>query len=254
MPHPCRILETGARSAAFNMGLDEAVLESVSAGAVPPTLRLYAWDPAAVSLGYFQGLHEEVDIEACHARGVDVVRRITGGGAVFHQAEVTYSIVIPEHHPLAPHSIIASYEIICSGIVAGLATLGVVARFVPINDIVAQGKKVSGNAQTRKKGCLLQHGTVLLDVDVDLMFELLKVPQEKARGRIVADVKARVAGLSALCGRPVGFEEASRAILDGFVRALDLDPLPGAPELAETARAETIARERFADSEWTARR
>ena len=96
-----RLLRTGVARGAFNMGLDEAVLGSVSEGRQPPTLRFYGWNPPTVSLGYFQGLDDEVDREACRAAGVDVVRRITGGGAVFHDDELTYSVVIPERHPLA---------------------------------------------------------------------------------------------------------------------------------------------------------
>lgn len=254
MPHAFRLLDTYAEKASYNMGLDEAILESVSSGRELPTLRLYAWEPAAISIGYFQGLYEEVDIDACHARGVDIVRRITGGGAVFHQAEVTYSIIIPETHPLAPKSIMASYANICAGIVEGLGIMGIDAQFAPINDIVSGGKKVSGNAQTRKRGCLLQHGTIILDVDVDLMFELLKVPQEKARGRLIQDVKARVTSLSAILGRPVGYAEAGLALAEGFGRALDLDYTVAHPSDVEIARAREIAAEKFADPEWTSRR
>ena len=95
----------------------------------------------------------KIDIEACRGRGVDIVRRITGGGAVFHDAELTYSIVIPEGHPLAPPSILDSYGLLCAGIIEGLKELGIKSEFSPINDIVSAGKKISGNAQTRKK-CL----------------------------------------------------------------------------------------------------
>ena len=137
MADKARILFTGLNSAFFNMGLDEAILESVAAGSCPPTLRFYGWTPSAISLGYFQGIHEEVDTQACREKGVDIVRRITGGGAVFHDTEVTYSIVIPEGHRLAPDSITDSYAILCAGIVEGLAILGVGSEFVPINDIVS---------------------------------------------------------------------------------------------------------------------
>ena len=162
MAHKFRLLETGFHPAVFNMGLDEAILDSVSQGNCLPTLRFYGWIPPAVSLGYFQGLQEEIDIEACKALGIDVVRRITGGGAVFHHHEVTYSIVIPLGHSLARSGIIDSYRILLAGIVEGLAELGIQSEFAPINDIVSAGKKISGNAQTRKKGCILQHGTIIV--------------------------------------------------------------------------------------------
>jgi len=255
MEHPFRLLRSGYGSARFNMGLDQAILEAVSEGRAAPTLRLYAWKPAAVSIGYFQGMDEEVDTAACAERGIDVVRRITGGGAVFHHAEITYSVVIPESHPLVGGTILDSYGRLCSGIVAGLAVLGVDASFAPINDIVSGGRKVSGNAQTRKLGCLLQHGTVLLSVDVDLMFQLLKVPSEKAKGKLIQDVKERVRGLDLLLGRPVSYEEAENALAAGFARALSLDYSgEGRVSEAELARAEALAEERFASRTWNFRR
>lgn len=254
MKYPFRILQTGCNTAYFNMGLDEAILESVADSSAIPTLRLYCWKPAAISLGYFQGIADEVDIAACERQGIDIVRRITGGGAVFHDAEVTYSIVIPEGHPLAPATILDSYSAICSGIIAGLEGLGIEAEFAPINDIVSGGKKVSGNAQTRKKGCLLQHGTVLLKVDVDKMFGILNVPKEKALGKMISDVKARVTSLSDILRREISFEEASEAMRAGFVRALGLDPREETPAPEEVAKAKELAAEKFSTREWIYRR
>jgi lipoate-protein ligase A len=267
------------------MGLDLAILEGVSRGDSPPVLRFYGWDPPAVSIGYFQGLEEEVDLQACKARGVELVRRVSGGGAVFHNAELTYSIIMPEGHPLAGRTIQESYRSLCAGIVEGLAILGVAARFVPVNDIVAGGRggrKISGNAQTRRMGCILQHGTVLLDLDVDLMFELLRVPQEKTKGRIIADVKSRVTSLRAL-GAAASFDEAAAALAEGFRRTLCLEfsagdlpaerptvpgtqsapgipaALPGTPVFrepspAEDRRARELAEEKFASPQWLCRR
>ncbi|GHT97419.1 octanoyltransferase LipM [Spirochaetia bacterium] len=258
VPFPFRLLRTGLRAGAYNMGLDEALLEAVSQGASLPVLRFYGWSPAAVSVGYFQGLEEEIDLAACTRHGVDAVRRITGGGAVFHQAELTYSIIMPDAHPLAGNGIQESYVILCAGIVAGLSLLGVPSRFVPINDIIAEGRKISGNAQTRRKGCVLQHGTIMLENDVDLMFELLRVPSEKSRGTLIQDVKERVTSLHTLLGRPVPFEEAEDAMTEGFRRALSLDfgqgTDPSLPAPAEDARARELAAEKFGASAWLARR
>ncbi|MDR3147330.1 MAG: lipoate--protein ligase family protein, partial [Treponema sp.] len=249
MTTPFRLLDTGSGPGAYNMALDEALLETVAAGA-PPVLRFYGWSPPAVSIGYFQGLEEEVDCAACARRGVDLVRRISGGGAVFHDAEITYSLIMPLDHPLAGASIVGSYGRLCAGITAGLGVLGIDAAFVPINDIVAGGKKVSGNAQTRRQGCVLQHGTVLLDLDAERMFELLKVPQEKMKGKLIGDVRSRVTGLYALLGRQIPFDEAREALARGFRTALALDYLsgPSRPSPAEEARAAVLAREKFASA------
>lgn len=131
------------------MGIDEALLGSVSRLEAAPTLRLYTWSPPCVTVGYFQSLEDEVDLEACRRSGVDAVRRLTGGGAVFHDAELTYSIILPLGHELAPDDILESYRRICSGLVAGLGRLGVEASFEPINDI-AVGERRS--PATRRRG------------------------------------------------------------------------------------------------------
>ncbi|MDH7484454.1 MAG: biotin/lipoate A/B protein ligase family protein [Spirochaetales bacterium] len=255
MAFPFRLLMTGLAPAAWNMGLDEAILHQVAAGAVLPTLRIYGWQPPAISIGYFQGLEEEVDREACRKAGVDIVRRITGGGAVFHHHEVTYSIVLPLDHPLARPNIVDSYRLLCGGIVAGLAQLGIEATFAPINDILAGGRKISGNAQTRKQRCILQHGTILLDVDVDLMFSLLKVPQEKARGKLIEDIKARVTSVRHCIGaEQAEFDTVARAMVHGFAESLDLELHEAAPAEAELLIAGRLAAEKFASPEWNDRR
>jgi lipoate-protein ligase A len=266
--HPFRLLQTGCHNGFYNMGLDEAILQEIARGSSPPTLRLYGWEPAAVSVGYFQGLEEEVNLAACEARGIDVVRRISGGGAVFHQAELTYSIIMPVSHPLAGGAVQGSYERFCAGIVRALALLGVEARFAPVNDILAGVpprepppsecevplRKISGNAQTRRMGCVLQHGTILLDLDVDLMFELLQVPSEKMKGRLIADVKNRVTSLGAL--RPVvSFNQAAAALAEGFREALSLDFVKeDTPSPEEEAAAQDLGANKFGSRDWLYRR
>jgi lipoate-protein ligase A len=260
-PYPVRLLQTGFRDCYYNMGLDEALLESVSRRGSLPVLRFYGWEPRAVSVGYFQGLEEEVDTLACSGRGVDVTRRITGGGAVFHHAELTYSIILPAVHPLAGVSIHDSYRILCEGVIRGLALLGLNACFAPINDILCGDRKISGNAQTRRKNTVLHHGTVLLDLDADLMFSLLRVPPEKMKGRIIRDVNARVTSLRDQ-GISSGFEEAEAAMAEGFRQALSLEfapspsapAYPGGPDQAEDERARELAVQKFASLQWIYKR
>ena len=275
--HSFRLLSTGFRGCHYNMGLDEALLESAAAGS-PPALRLYGWSPPAVSVGYFQGLAEEVDVEAAKRRGFDVVRRISGGGAVLHKSEITYSIVMALDHPLAGGGLDESYRRLCGGIIRGLELLGVEAVFSGINDVLALGpakaaapdspgggdgesngrngggKKISGNAQTRRLGCLLQHGTVLLDNDVDVMFEVLKVPEEKIRGKLITEVKERVSSLSTVLGREVPFDEAAAALERGFAEALDLSLERTEPSAAEDKRGRELADAKFSAAEWLFKR
>jgi len=210
-----RLIFDGKNRAHWNMALDESLL--IHLRDYGPTLRFYGWSPAAISIGYFQSLEENVNIERAREMGVDVVRRITGGGAVYHKWEVTYSIVL---YP-PPGKILDSYRMIERGIIEGLKELGIEAQYSGINDIVVNGRKISGNAQTRKYGGLLQHGTILMDVDVDEMFSLLKVPQEKMRDKIIKGVKERVISLRHL-NLDVEFEELQKILARGFERALGM--------------------------------
>ncbi|HTX73014.1 MAG TPA: biotin/lipoate A/B protein ligase family protein [Rectinemataceae bacterium] len=257
-----RFVDTGYSPGSLNMGIDEAVLHAVSEGRSPPTLRFYGWKPECVTVGYFQSMDDEVDRAACAAAGVDAVRRMTGGGAVYHAEEITYSLVLPEGHVLAPADILESYRRICAGLVAGLGILGLDASFAPINDIVlgrGEGaRKVSGNAQTRKLGCLLQHGTVLLGVEPERMFSLLKVPSEKLKGKLIQDVKARVVGLREACGRDIGYDEAAAALREGFSEhwnsSYGLAIAAGSLGEDEWAAGRRAAEATYSRSEWNLRR
>ncbi|MFW9846384.1 MAG: biotin/lipoate A/B protein ligase family protein [Candidatus Thorarchaeota archaeon] len=251
-----RFLDLETHNAVMNMATDESIMLSVRNGDSPPTLRFYRWSPSAVSIGTFQGMTEEVDLEFCRASGIDYIRRITGGGAVYHdyEGEITYSIILPRGHGLVPDDIIESYHNLCGGVVRGLEHLGISAEFKPINDVVANGKKVSGNAQTRRHSCVLQHGTVLFDLDVKTMFSVLKVPQEKISDKMIADVRERVTSVRELLERNVTFDELSDALKKGFEEALGAKLFPGKMTAAEIQTADNIAAERFSKDEWNLKR
>ncbi|MBD3387911.1 MAG: lipoate--protein ligase family protein [Candidatus Altiarchaeales archaeon] len=248
----CRLLETGHNPGYWNMGLDEAVLEEVSQGNSPPTLRFYGWEPATVSIGYFQSLREEVDLDSCFEEGVDVVRRITGGGAVYHDTELTYSFISPED--TVPKDVLESYRLICSGLIGGFKELGIDAEFAPLNDIITGGRKISGNAQTRRMNCVLQHGTVLLDVDAERMFKLLRVSDEKMRDKAVKAVKERVTSVKHVLNREITFDKASTAFRKGFAKSLKLDLKKGRPTGEERMKAEALSENKYSTVDWNNKR
>lgn len=254
MSEQWRLLQTGYDTASSNMAIDKAVLIANSKGNTPPTVRFYGWVPPAISIGYFQSLTDEVDIDTCERLGVGYVRRITGGGAVFHEKEVTYSIVVPESHPAIPKNIMKSYGRICGAIIKGLEYLGIESVYTPINDIVAGGRKISGNAQTRKAGTVLQHGTVLMDVDVEKMFSVLKVPNEKIKDKLIADVKQRVTSIRHLVGKNVSFEEVSSALKGGFEEEFHVELVEGTLCDEERSLAKKIEKECFSTDEWNFKR
>lgn len=249
-----RLLQTGYDSASSNMAIDNAILIANSKGRVPPTVRFYGWVPPAISIGYFQSLTDEVDIDVCKRLGVGYVRRITGGGAVYHEKEVTYSIVVPESHPEIPKNIIQSYGRICGAVIRGLGFMGIESDYAPINDIVAGGRKISGNAQTRKAGTVLQHGTVLMDVDVDKMFSLLKVPNEKIKDKLIADVKQRVTSIRHMVGKDVSFEEVTSAMMRGFEEEFHVELVEGSLCEEELSLAKEFEKECFSTEKWNFKR
>jgi lipoate-protein ligase A len=254
MTEQWRLLQTGAHTAAVNMAIDRAVLVAHSMNKVPPTVRFYQWKPSAISIGYFQSLEEEVDLQQCRRFGVDYVRRITGGGAVFHEDELTYSIVVSEDHPSIPKNIMESYGVICGAIISGLKQLDIESVYQPINDILVDGKKISGNAQTRKEKTVLQHGTVLMDVDVEKMFSLLKVPNEKIKDKLISDVKERITSIQHVCGEAISFDEVAEALKVGFEEEFDVRLEKGALTTEEKKLTETFDREFFSVASWNHRR
>jgi len=254
MTEQWRLLKTGDHTAAMNMAIDRAILVANSEGEVPPTVRFYGWQPPAISIGYFQSLTEEVDLDHCQKYGVEYVRRITGGGAVFHEKELTYSIVIPESHPQIPKNIMESYGRICGALVKGLSHLEIASTYMPINDIVSGGKKISGNAQTRKAKTVLQHGTIILDVDVDKMFSLLRVPNEKIKDKMIADVKQRVTSLRHLLGSEPPFEKTAQAMKRGFEEEFSIKLVEGSLLQEEISLAKKFEKDCFSAREWNHRR
>jgi lipoate-protein ligase A len=254
MKEQWRLLQTGYNTAYKNMAIDRAVLISNSENKVLPTVRFYRWNPSAISIGYFQSLKEEVDLKKCDKLGVDYVRRVTGGGAVFHEEELTYSIVIPEVHKKIPKNILKSYGRICGAVMNGLKHLGIDSRYVPINDIVVNGRKISGNAQTRKARTVLQHGTVLIDVDVDKMFSVLKVPDEKIKDKIIDDVKQRVTSIKHILDDKVSFKDISKSMKIGFEEEFDVELIDEELTVYEKELTEKYEKEFFYNKDWNHRR
>lgn len=204
------------------MSKEEAVMNAVRDGA-PPTLRFYSWLTPAVALGFFQKGDVELNLAACKKDGVDVFRRITGGGAVYKQpgGEINYSLIIREDDPMIPKDIEESYHLICGAVMLGLKKLGFETSFKPINDILLNGLKISGNAQTRVDNVLLQHGTILFDVDFDKMFSYLNIDEVK-RKKKTDDVKNLVVGLRHF--KPnLSFDEVEHAIIKGFEETFNIN-------------------------------
>lgn len=224
----------------MNMAIDEYLMIHATD---TPVFRIYGWSNPCVSIGYFQSIND-IDFQKCKTEAVGVVRRITGGGSVFHEKELTYSFVSRKY----PQKILDSYQEICQIIVSGLGTLGIDAKFSPLNDITVDGKKIGGNAQTRKNGALLQHGTVLLEVNKEKMFSLLKVPAEKISDKKISDAKYRVSQISKT------FDQVAESLKDSLKLVFGCQTLPATLEQSELESCKKIAKERYSNPDWTLKR
>ncbi len=239
-----RVIEMEAWDACTNMAIEEAAWEGVRNGTSPPTIRFYCYKPRAVSIGCFQSIADEVNLEECKKRGIDVVRRWTGGGAVYHDQEITYGVIAPLK--MFPKNIIESYRLVCGWIVKALESLGIEAEFRPINDILVGGKKISGSAQTRRGGVLLQHGTLLYDLDLATMFSVLNVSREKISDKMIKSAEERVTCVLRQCA--LDKSEVYQALVSAFTEGKDFEF--GTWSKDEIARARQLAEKRYGNEEW----
>ncbi len=247
-----RLVETGPAPGPFTAALDEAIARARAADAVPDTLHFYRRRPPAVTLGYSLDARSEVDIEYCRLRGIDIVRRLSGGGAIYtDDRQLVYSLTT---RGLLPGSVKESMALVCRALANGLSRLGVEAVFAPANDILVNGRKVSGSAQLRKWGVVLQHGTVLVDADTAEMFRALRVPGRKLEKHSLEDPDGRVTTLRAELGRLPSMDEVERAVRSGFAEAFAVEMEPGGPTAGEMRMAMELASKKYGSDDWNLRR
>lgn len=280
-----RLIESGYADAATNMAVDEAIANAVATGEQPPTLRLYGWRPAGVSLGYNQPLDEGISQDAIAARGYGIVRRPTGGRAILHADELTYSFCIRQDAIRGGGSTMESYREISRGIIAGLELLGATVSLgadgetpagapggVPAFcgqdggmdaarpicfaktarcDLQAEGRKVVGSAQVRRNGGILQHGSI--PITINLEDQVAVMPGSD--GRLSRQVLAGAAmSVSELLGRSVTYEELSAAVARGFAESFGVELQAQELSPAEAVEAERLREEKYATEDWNVRK
>jgi lipoyl(octanoyl) transferase len=257
-PERWRLIESPGAAGAWNMAVDEALLDSCTLGQGHfPCLRLYSWTPPALSLGYHQVVEGAVAEAALAALGIDLVRRPTGGRAVLHEEEVTYGVVAACHAGVLVGPVMQSYRIISEALVAALRGLGLDASLSAGDppggaglaepcfarrsrcEVEVEGFKVIGSVQLRRGGCLLQHGSIPLRVDPRRL--------QRATGRAAEGMR----GLEDVMGGPLKPVDVSRALLGGFERRFSIALEPAPLTAWELSRAGALARQRYQDPGWT---
>lgn len=244
---PWRLLRPEPFGATLHMALDEVLLREVGEGRRPPTLRIWDWAEGAIVIGRFQSVRNEVDVEAARAHGLRVVRRITGGGAMFIEPgnTITYSVYAPPEL-VAGMSFVESYAFLDAWVVDALRSLGVEASYAPINDLTSPGGKIGGAAQTRRFGAVLHHVTMAYDIDAAKMTEVLRIGREKLSDKGTTSAAKRVSPVKAQSGATR--EEVIARMIDTFraEHGLEEDALrPG-----EREAAERLAGEKFGTDDW----
>lgn len=266
-----RLLIDEPATAAYNMAVDEAIMISNSKGEVPPTLRLYQWCPPAVSVGFSQDIERKVDVDRCRELGIDVVRRPTGGRAVLHDKEITYSVTISQR--FLPGSVLQTYKFLSAGLLEAIRQLGLEASVEdkPTKssisgspacfdspswyEIEVSGRKLVGSAQVRQREVLLQHGSVLLELDIDKLQQVMKLPDARVRDRMIASLNAKATAINPELLRagkaPLQPYPVVEALIEGFRSGLGISLLQGRLTDEERSTAKELAEGKYSSQSWT---
>ncbi|HLQ10431.1 MAG TPA: biotin/lipoate A/B protein ligase family protein [Ktedonobacteraceae bacterium] len=264
MSEPYRFLNTDVQNAAMNMAIDEAVLLHHLRDEAPPTLRVFRWSSPSISLGRFQNVEREILRDVCDQQGVELVRRPTGGRAVYHRDEFTYSIIFSKRHGV-PSGIVAAYAYLAQGLQAALELLGVHAELSDERtsknpsaacfasstqaDLTSGGFKLIGSAQVWKDDALLQQGSLPLDDRAPEFFAMLRFPDQAARAEALAAYGQKTTPLRTFASH-VTWDDVARAFRAGFSAALQNEFVEGTLSASEWELAHRLEEEKYRKLEW----
>ena len=269
-------INTGSKNPYYNMAMDEALLNFVSRGEIDPVIRFYTWNAATLSIGYFQRLQKEIDIDKVKEKGYGLVRRQTGGRGVLHDKELTYSVIVPESHPNMPSTVTEAYKIISQGLLEGFKNLGFETYFaIPRSkeerdklkqprssvcfdapswyELVVEGRKIAGSAQTRQKGVILQHGSILQDIDIDDLFDMFIFKNERLKAKMKENFVQKAVAINDISNQHITLNEMENAFKSGFKKGLNIDFKP--LELTEKQKEEVQElEEKYRSEAWMYRK
>ncbi|OAN20987.1 octanoyltransferase [Staphylococcus capitis] len=276
MTETWNFINTGSQDPYYNMAMDEALLNFVSRGEIDPVIRFYTWNPATLSIGYFQRLQKEIDIEKVNEKGFGLVRRQTGGRGVLHDKELTYSVIVPESHPNMPSTITEAYRVISQGLLEGFKNLGFETYFaVPRSkeereklkqprssvcfdapswyELVVEGRKIAGSAQTRQKGVILQHGSILQDIDIDELFDMFIFKNDRLKAKMKEAFVEKAVAINDISDTHITLSEMEKTFEEGFKTGLNIEFKP--LELSEQQLAEVKElEEKYRSDDWMFRK
>lgn len=261
------LLDSGHCDAATNMAIDEALLTWHSEGKIPPTIRFYGWSKPSLTVGQFQNVDSAIDFSGVEKHQCDFVRRLTGGSAVLHDDELTYSIIVSENHPKIPSTINKAYYVLSQGLLEGYRILGVDATFAEaeknvgnrsdvcfetsaIYEMMVDGKKISGNAQTRMKGVLLQHGSIPLSFNAEMLFDLFHFSNNEIRNKQRLKFIDKAVSINDIVDKKQTYETILPAFLKGFQNSLHISTEEMALDKAQWDFIEHLRTTKYATETW----
>ena len=266
-------IHSGPCSPSYNMALDEALLDWHSVGEILPVLRFYEWNPATLSIGYFQNALKDINFEELKAQNLGFVRRPTGGRAVLHDRELTYSIIVSEQYPNIPDTVTEAYRILSEGLLIGFQQLGLNAYFSVPNteeqkedlkkpksavcfdapswyELVVEGKKVAGSAQTRQKGVILQHGAILLDLDEEKLLSLFNFSTPELKRKMREKLSEKAVAINSLTNNQITIEQCIEAFKYGFEKALNIELIPFELNEQQKEIVKNLEQSKYLKDEW----
>lgn len=245
--HDWQLIHTAPQSPTLHMALDDVLTHEVGAGRRKPTLRIWEWAAPAVVIGRFQSLRNEVDGEAARRHGIEVVRRVSGGGAMFIEPgnTITYSIYAPQSL-VKGLSFKEAYAFFDAWVLEALGELGIKAWYQPLNDITSEGGKIAGAAQVHRGGAVLHHVTMAYDIDAAKMLDVLRIGREKLSDKGTASAAKRVDPLRSQTGLPR--EAVIERMVATFRRLHGLSD--GSLRADELAQAEALGQTKFSNPAW----
>jgi lipoate-protein ligase A len=241
-----RLVDSGVVSPEYSAASDEAIVNARRAGSVPNTVHFYTRDSPTISIGYNRSVEKSVFTDESARRGIKIIRRFSGGSAVFtDKGQLIFALILDAS--LLPSDIVESYEKMCGAIIRGLSILGVKAEYKPVNDIIVGGRKISGSAQLRRGGVVLHHGTMLIDTDLESLAAVLRPPQGRKDGQLVMK---HVTNLREEMGEAPDLQVIKRALVKGISDTFGATMYPRSLTSHETDDIDKLIEEKYGSRDW----